>query len=257
MSVWQTPQATRRTSTSPALGSARSISCTTSGFPNSSSTAARIRMCLPPRGQCLTAGTLARAQRHAQARRAHREAEALARLGAGGLPLEVAGEHRQRGLALQEGEVAARAEARAGAEGEEGLGVGAVGEPAVRVEALAAAAGARSGASGRRSACRAGSSTPPAVRVGVAARRTAAAPSTSAAPPRGTTASREVHPVDVLGVSRGSGRSPSAASASAARRCCAAGSRASRYTAHESVLAVVSSPASSIVKTLPNTSWSS
>src|SRR4051794_31638206 len=42
MSVWQTPQATRRTSTSPALGSARSTSWTTSGAPNSSSTAARI-----------------------------------------------------------------------------------------------------------------------------------------------------------------------------------------------------------------------
>src|SRR4051795_6366472 len=42
MSVWQTPQATRRTSTSPAFGSASSTSCTTSGAPNSSSTAARI-----------------------------------------------------------------------------------------------------------------------------------------------------------------------------------------------------------------------
>src|SRR5215207_6307219 len=42
MSVWQTPQATRRTSTSPGFGSASSTSCTTSGAPNSSSTAARI-----------------------------------------------------------------------------------------------------------------------------------------------------------------------------------------------------------------------
>src|SRR4029077_12962539 len=42
MSVWQTPQATRRTSTSPAFGSARSTSWTSSGRPNSSSTAARI-----------------------------------------------------------------------------------------------------------------------------------------------------------------------------------------------------------------------
>src|SRR5579884_473078 len=41
-SVWHTPQATRRTRTSPAFGSARSISCTSSGRPNSSSTAARI-----------------------------------------------------------------------------------------------------------------------------------------------------------------------------------------------------------------------
>src|SRR3954468_22671016 len=44
MSVWQTPVATRRTSTSPAFGSARSTSWTTSGAPNSSSTAARILM---------------------------------------------------------------------------------------------------------------------------------------------------------------------------------------------------------------------
>src|SRR3954454_4099820 len=42
MSVWQTPHATRRTSTSPAFGSASSTSWTTSGAPNSSSTAARI-----------------------------------------------------------------------------------------------------------------------------------------------------------------------------------------------------------------------
>src|SRR3954471_7875723 len=42
MSVWQTPHATRRTSTSPGPGSARSISCTRSGAPNSSRTAARI-----------------------------------------------------------------------------------------------------------------------------------------------------------------------------------------------------------------------
>src|SRR3954468_5526290 len=42
MSVWQTPVATRRTSTSPACGSWRSTSWTTSGAPNSSNTAARI-----------------------------------------------------------------------------------------------------------------------------------------------------------------------------------------------------------------------
>ena len=42
MSVWHTPQAASRTSTSPALGSASSTSCTTSGRPNSSRTAARI-----------------------------------------------------------------------------------------------------------------------------------------------------------------------------------------------------------------------
>src|SRR5262245_60101099 len=41
-SVWQTPHATRRTSTSSDFGSARSSSWTTSGSPNSSSTAARI-----------------------------------------------------------------------------------------------------------------------------------------------------------------------------------------------------------------------
>src|SRR5437016_2832325 len=40
MSVWQTPHATRRTRTSPVLGSASSTSWTTSGRPNSSSTAA-------------------------------------------------------------------------------------------------------------------------------------------------------------------------------------------------------------------------
>src|SRR6478609_2553856 len=42
MSVWHTPHATSRTSTSPAFGSARSTSWTTSGLPNSSNTAARI-----------------------------------------------------------------------------------------------------------------------------------------------------------------------------------------------------------------------
>src|SRR4051812_12155255 len=44
MSVWQTPHACTRTSTSPARGSASSSSCTTRGWPNSSSTAARIRI---------------------------------------------------------------------------------------------------------------------------------------------------------------------------------------------------------------------
>ena len=39
-SVWQTPQASSRTRASPAFGSASSISWTTSGCPNSSSTAA-------------------------------------------------------------------------------------------------------------------------------------------------------------------------------------------------------------------------
>src|SRR4051812_50101686 len=42
MSVWQTPVATRRTSASPAFGSASSTSWTTSGAPNSSNTPARI-----------------------------------------------------------------------------------------------------------------------------------------------------------------------------------------------------------------------
>ena len=45
MSVWQTPQASRRTSTSPARGSARSTSVTFSGWANCSSTAARIFTC--------------------------------------------------------------------------------------------------------------------------------------------------------------------------------------------------------------------
>ena len=40
--MWQTPQASSRTSTSPARGSASSSSCTSSGSPNRSSTAARI-----------------------------------------------------------------------------------------------------------------------------------------------------------------------------------------------------------------------
>src|SRR5512146_3064286 len=42
MSVWQTPHAASRTSTSPALGSARSTSWTARGRPNCSRTAARI-----------------------------------------------------------------------------------------------------------------------------------------------------------------------------------------------------------------------
>src|SRR4051795_6169813 len=42
MSVWQTPQACRRTSASPARGPSSSRSWTTRGLPNSSSTAARI-----------------------------------------------------------------------------------------------------------------------------------------------------------------------------------------------------------------------
>ena len=41
MSVWQTPQAASRTSTSPGPGPSRSTSCTTSGLANSSRTAAR------------------------------------------------------------------------------------------------------------------------------------------------------------------------------------------------------------------------
>src|ERR1044072_4681301 len=44
MSVWQTPHAFSRTSTSPALGPARSSSVTFRGCPTSSSTAARIFM---------------------------------------------------------------------------------------------------------------------------------------------------------------------------------------------------------------------
>src|SRR3954454_15229078 len=44
MWVWHTPQAPSRTSTSPAFGSARSISWTASGAPNSSRTAALIRI---------------------------------------------------------------------------------------------------------------------------------------------------------------------------------------------------------------------
>src|SRR3954454_7931867 len=44
MSVWQTPQACRRTSTSPGPGPSRSTSWTTSGWANSSRTAARIFM---------------------------------------------------------------------------------------------------------------------------------------------------------------------------------------------------------------------
>src|SRR5438270_269401 len=42
MSVWQTPQASSRTRTSPARGSASSTSVTLSGLPNSSRTAALI-----------------------------------------------------------------------------------------------------------------------------------------------------------------------------------------------------------------------
>src|SRR4051794_21409511 len=48
MSVWHTPVATSRTSASPACGSAKSTSWTTSGAPNSSSTAARIFMVRDP-----------------------------------------------------------------------------------------------------------------------------------------------------------------------------------------------------------------
>src|SRR6185437_11177361 len=46
MSVWQMPQASSLTSASPAFGAPRSTSWTASGDPNSSSTAARIRICL-------------------------------------------------------------------------------------------------------------------------------------------------------------------------------------------------------------------
>src|SRR3954454_24356125 len=48
MSVWQTPHATSRTSTSPAFGSASSTSRHTRGAPNYSRTAARIRMAANP-----------------------------------------------------------------------------------------------------------------------------------------------------------------------------------------------------------------
>src|SRR3954467_15513435 len=48
MSVWQTPQASRRPSTSPGAGSASSSSWTTSGCPNSSSTAALVLTAAQP-----------------------------------------------------------------------------------------------------------------------------------------------------------------------------------------------------------------
>src|SRR4051794_39164708 len=58
MSVWHTPQATSRTSTSPARGAASSTSCTTSGAPNSSRTAARIFMARDPIGALRRTGPL-------------------------------------------------------------------------------------------------------------------------------------------------------------------------------------------------------
>src|SRR3954469_19098605 len=58
MSVWQTPQAWRRTSTSPGPGPSRSTSWTTSGWANSSRTAARIFMAptLTPKPACPPGG---------------------------------------------------------------------------------------------------------------------------------------------------------------------------------------------------------
>src|SRR5579862_648251 len=53
MSVWHTPQATRRTSASPACGSASSTSWTASGAPNSSRTAALILTCASLRNHLL------------------------------------------------------------------------------------------------------------------------------------------------------------------------------------------------------------
>src|SRR6201747_972019 len=79
-------------------------------------------------------------QAHPEAARAHREAEHLGHRARRGveLDLEVAGDHAQRRLRLEEGEVAAGAEAWAGAEGEEGLLVGRLEpvllQPAARVE---------------------------------------------------------------------------------------------------------------------------
>ena len=89
MSVWQTPQATRRTSTSPALGSCEVDFLHDERLPELlQHRSAHPHVFALRVDQCLTAGTLlARAQRHPEAGRAHREAEALARLGARGLPL--------------------------------------------------------------------------------------------------------------------------------------------------------------------------
>src|ERR1700686_4350557 len=60
MSVWQTPHAANRTSTSPSRGSASSTSCTTSGLANSSRTAALILICRSSLGYARQQPLLAR-----------------------------------------------------------------------------------------------------------------------------------------------------------------------------------------------------
>src|SRR5947207_2428481 len=68
MSVWHTPQATSRTSTSPARGAARSSSCTTSGRSNCSSTAARTLTAHPPARAVTASSPRGRGRRHPRAR---------------------------------------------------------------------------------------------------------------------------------------------------------------------------------------------
>ena len=256
MSVWQTPQATRRTSTSPALGSASSISCTDERrpellqhrgpHPHVSRSSESVRF-----GR----GHLTWAQRHAQARRAHREAEALARRRPRGLPFEVAREHRQRGLALQEREVAARAEARAGAEGQERPGVRGRRPASGRGRSAGDRRGRPTWRVRRRRACPRAARRRPTVVSVIGSTKMIGAVDFSRAASRNTASAKRIASAAsaLLGraVGRRAPRRPRRPGAPGPR-----GSRASRSVAQASVLAVVSSPASSIVKTLPNTSRS-
>ncbi len=216
MSVWQTPQATRRTSTSPALRLGQLDLL----HHERRAELLQYRSPHPHRqrssevGQ-LDAGTLRGRSRHAQARRAHGEAEVLARRRADRLDLEVAREHRQRGLALQEREVAAGAEARAGAEREEdrvGRGV----QPAVGIEARDASPVVPAWRVSATTRVPAGRSTPATVVSAFGSTKMIGAVDFSRADSRNTASPKRI--ASAASALCGVRSAPSAASASAARR---------------------------------------
>src|SRR4051812_45767007 len=91
MSVWQTPQACRRTRTSPGPGPSRSTSWMTSGWANSSRTAARIFMAptLTGAGSAVERGLLLGVGERLRGRRAPRLAEGEAQLPRRPQPLRV------------------------------------------------------------------------------------------------------------------------------------------------------------------------
>ena len=245
MSVWQTPQATSRTSTSPALGSARSTSCTAKRRPE----------LLEHRGSHLHGRAPyldAAAQLHPQAVRAHREAQRSR----GGGP---ASSHSKLRASIASAVFPSRnarlrpGQKRGPAPKDRNVFGSWPCQPAVGVEALGLAGRARlAGEAATR--VPAGSSTPADGRVGERLdeddRRDRLQPRRLAEHGLGEAIA------STASASRGVRRRPARRRPRPAAARWRAGSWASSDVAQASVLAVVSSPANSIVKTLPITSRS-